>query len=199
MPFQNITKLTKANIESANYFVDANVWIYSLINFDDLEFWENKYYQFFYDIIESNLDPKPKILMPVLLLSEIVNTYLRKFAIPQYKLENTISEETKIDFKKDYRITTHYKDNYESIMDDIYNLRDSINFIDDSLISSNVDLLLNNSTGDFDYNDYIYYNLCKEINKKEKVILLTNDSDFAVSDLEVITLNKTLIALKASL
>jgi maltooligosyltrehalose synthase len=38
--------------------------------FDTLKRWEEEYYHFFFDIIDSELDPKPKILMPTLLLSE---------------------------------------------------------------------------------------------------------------------------------
>lgn len=85
MAFINIIPLRNANVESAFYFVDANVWIYSLESFSNLSDLENNYYQFFYDIVDSNLDPKPKILLPILLISEITNTYLRKIAMPEYK------------------------------------------------------------------------------------------------------------------
>jgi len=193
MPFHNITSLNKASINSANYFVDANVWIYSLQKFEDLKSWENKYYQFFFDIVDSILEPKPKILLPTILLSEIINTYLRKFAIPEYKLTNSITID--IDFKNDYRPTQHYKDSYEKMMDDIQGLHTSIKFLDDSQIAHNQSFLFSKSIGTFDYNDYIYYSLCKELNKSERVIMLTNDGDFQVPDLEIITLNKTLLRL----
>ena len=196
MSFNNIIKLKRATIESANYFVDANVWIYSLQSFGSLTNWEEEYYQFFFDIIDSSLDPKPKILMPTLLLSEIINTYLRKVAMPDYKIEQGISSGTMIDFKIDYRPTTHYKDSYEKMMDDIYNLGESVKYIDDSLISTNESILLNNPNDTFDFNDYFYYNLCKELNKSEKTVLLTNDSDFIINDLELITNNRSLLALK---
>jgi len=195
MPFANITNLKRASVTSASYFVDANVWIYSLQKFEDLENWENTYYQFFYDIIDSTLDPKPKILLPTILLSEIINTYLRKFAIPEYKLENSIPSTTVIDFKRDYRPTQHYKDSYEKIIDDIHGLHSSITFLDDSNIANNPSLLLNKSIGTFDYNDYLYYSLCKELTKTERVIMITNDGDFQVNDFEIITSNRTLLAL----
>lgn len=41
MPLTNITNLKRASVTSANYFVDANVWIYSLQKFEDLEHWES--------------------------------------------------------------------------------------------------------------------------------------------------------------
>lgn len=175
--------------------VDANVWIYSLQNWDDLTPWKDQYYQFFFDIIESKLDPKPRILMPTLLLSEIVNTYLRKFAIPEYRMDNAIPPAENIDFKKDYRPTQHYKDSYEKIMDDIGGLHSSIEYVDDGTIADHT-TLCNKSIGIFDYNDYLYYSLCKELNKARRVVLLTNDSDFQIRDIEIITGNRTLLELR---
>jgi predicted nucleic acid-binding protein len=195
MPFPNITNLRRASVTSANYFVDANVWIYSLQKFEDLEHWENSYYQFFFDIVDSTLDPQPKIILPTLLISEIVNTYLRKFAIPEYKLENGIADTIPFEFKRDYRPTQHYTDSFEKIMDDIQSLHASIKFYDDGLVANDQSILLNKSIGQFDYNDYLYYSLCKELNKSERVIMLTNDGDFQVTDFEIITSNRTLLSL----
>ncbi len=195
MPLPNIYNLYhKPDVQSASYFVDANVWIYSLQNFDDLKPWEDRYYQFFFDIVDSPLDPRPQILMPTILLSEIINTYLRKFAIPEYRLANSIPPAVSTDFKKDYRPTQHYKDSFEKIMDDISGLHAAIKYVDDGYINTR-SILLNKSIGIFDYNDYLYYSLCSELNKSERVILLTNDSDFQITDLEIITANKTLLSL----
>ena len=195
MPFPNILNLRRASVTSANYFVDANVWIYSLQQFEDLENWENIYYQFFYDIIDSTLDPKPKIIVPTLLISEIVNTYLRKFAIPEYKLANSIAANLPFDFKRDYRPTQHYTDSFEKIMDDIQGLHSSLRFFDDSQVANDHTILLNKSIGQFDYNDYLYYSICKELNKSERVIMVTNDGDFQINDFEIITSNRTLLSL----
>ncbi len=195
MPFPNIIPLRRATVEPVKYFVDANIWIYSLQKFEDLEPWEDNYYQFFFDIIDSTQTPKPKVLLSTLLLSEIINTYLRKFAIPEYKLFNNIPTATIIDFKRDYRPTQHYKDSYEKMMDDISSLHASIQFIDDRSIASNQYILLNKVIGTFDYNDYLYYSLCVEFNKSERLIMVTNDGDFQVNDFEIITSNRTLLNL----
>ena len=196
MPFQNIIPLRRAVVEPVKYFVDANIWIYSLQKFEDLEPWEDNYYQFFFDIIDSTLTPKPKILLPTLLLSEIINTYLRKFAIPEYRQLNNIPTATVIDFKRDYRPTQHYKDSYEKMMDDISSLHSSIQFVDDRSIAYNRDVLYNKSIGSFDYNDHLYYSLCVELNKSERLIMLTNDGDYQVNDFEIITSNRTLLNLR---
>lgn len=194
MAYPNIYNLKYATIESADYFADANVWIYSLQNWANLKPWEDKYYQFFFDIVDSTLDPKPKLLLPTLLVSEITNTYLKKFAVPDFFLQNSIPQGTAFDFKKQYRPTQHYKDSFEKIMDDISSLHSTIKYVDDRCIA-NAATLLNKSIGIFDYNDYLYYNLCKELNKTKRTIMLTNDGDFQVSDFEIVTLNKTLLSL----
>ena len=196
MSFPNIIPLWKAAVEPVKYFVDANIWIYSLQKFEDLERWEDKYYQFFFDIVDSTITPKPKILLPTLLLSEIINTYLRKFAIPEYRQINNIPAATVIDFKRDYRPTQHYKDSYEKMMDDISSLHSSIQFIDDHSIAYNDAVLFNKSIGSFDYNDHLYYSLCVELNKTERIIMLTNDGDYQVNDFEIVTSNRTLLNLR---
>jgi len=195
MPFPNIIPLRRATVEPVKYFVDANVWIYSLQKFEDLEPWEDNYYQFFFDIIDSILTPKPKVLLPAILLSEIINTYLRKFAIPEYRLLNSVPANIITDFKRDYRPTQHYKDSYEKMMDDISGLHASIDFLDDRAIAHDSAILLNKSIGTFDYNDHLYYSLCVEFNKSERLIMVTNDGDYQVNDFEIITSNRTLLSL----
>jgi hypothetical protein len=195
MAFSNISELKTARINSVQYFIDANVWIYSLQGFDDLQRWQQRYFDFFYDIVESKRIPEPKIILTSLLLSEIINTYLKQIAIPDYKLLMGIPFSQEFKFKTDYRPTAHYEESFARIMDDIFSFRSSILFIDDKDIA-NENTLLKNNIGIFDYNDYLYYCLCKELNKKHKVIIVTNDGDFKVNDIEIITSNRELLALK---
>ena len=193
MLFNNIYNVKSTPVLSALYFVDANVWIYVLQDYDTLKWWEKIYCDLFYDIISSQLTPKPKIILSSLLLSEIINTYLKRISILEYKLVNNIPHSKEINFKKDYRPTFHYVQSYEKIIYNISNFKSSILFVDDSKII-NDEVLLNKNIWLFDYNDYLYYSLCKEINKTEKVIIVTNDSDFQVNDIEIVTMNKTLLA-----
>ena len=194
MSFSNISNLKVAPVQSALYFIDANAWIYSMQNFDNLDWWAKYYYDFFYEIIESKLSPKPQIILPSLLISEIINTYLRQIAIPDYRLINNIPAAKEIKFKRDYRPTDHYKKSFERLMDDIMSFKSSILFLDDSRIVNDA-TLLNKNTGIFDYNDYLYHCLCKELKKEHRVIIVTHDSDFQVNDIEIATMNKTLLSL----
>jgi len=195
MAFENILKLRDTTrIASQLYFFDTNAWIYAMQRFDDLEWWEKLYYNFFYDVIESELSPKPQIILTSLLLSEIVNTFLRQVAIPDYKLSTNIPGHQEVIFKSQYRPTQHYRDSFKKLMDDIYSLKNAILFVHDAEVT-NEDILLPQDIGMFDYNDYLYYKLSQELNKNQKVTIITNDSDFQVEDIEVITANKTLLAL----
>ena len=197
MSFTNIIRLADANVTSTNYFIDANVWIYAIQG--DLgvltHSWQERYSEFFYDIIESNLEPKPKILMPSLLFSEILNRYLR-ISFEEYKIENSIDENTQFRFKNEYRETDHYRENYEKICDDVIGYEGSIIFMSDSaLIQNNSPSYLTGSIGTFDFNDFFYCQLCREYQKVNPVTILTNDGDFNINDIPIITSNRRLLSL----
>lgn len=194
MPSANITKLARARVTSTNYFVDTNVWIYAIQGDGLLEPWQRHYSDFFYDIIDSHLDPLPKILMPTLLFSEILNTYLKQIALDEYKTINGIPKGTSLNFKNDYRPTQHYKESYEKVCDDIYGLRTSINFIGDQSVLTDPPLYLNPAIASFDFNDYFYYQICKEFQKSKSVTILTHDSDFRITDIPIVTANWTLLS-----
>lgn len=194
MPTANITRLAKARVASTNYFVDTNVWIYALQGDGLLNNMQKQYIDFFYNIIDSILDPRPVILMPTLLFSEILNTYLKQIALDEYKTINGIPRSTSLNFKNDYRPTQHYKESYEKVCDDIYGLRSSINFVGDKSVLTNPPLYLNPAVDPFDFNDYFYYQICKEFQKTNHVTILTNDGDFQITDIPIITLNWTLLS-----
>jgi hypothetical protein len=47
----------------------------------------------------------------------------------------------------------------------------------------------------FDFNDYLYYQMCKEFQKSSPLTILTNDGDFQINDIPIVTLNRDLLAL----
>ena len=197
MPFANIQRLANATVRSTNYFVDANVWIYSIQGDVVLNHWQKRYSDFFYGIIESSLDPKPKIVMPTMLFSEVLNTWIKRFAMDEYQTQNPIDigRKNPFSFKRDYRPTQHYKDNYEKICDDVTSMKDSILFINDSTVVTNPPMYISPVVGPFDFNDYLYYQICREFQKSSPITILTNDGDFQISDIPIITANKTLLSL----
>jgi predicted nucleic acid-binding protein len=192
MAYSNIQKLRNCRVEPIKYFIDANVWIYSMQNFHTLERWQQGYANFFFEIIDSDLQPKPKIIVPSLLISEIINTYLKQIAFKDYKKENGIT--TNIDFKRDYRPTQHYKDSLEKVCDDLLSYKASIEFVNDDILIKNPDIMLNIPSTNFDYNDYFYYRLCQHVNSTQPLSMITNDGDFLVSDLNILTENRDLLS-----
>lgn len=195
MPFANIQRLAYATVQSTNYFVDANVWIYSLQGDTTLQHWQQRYSDFFYDIIESTLDPKPKVVIPTMLFSEVLNTWLTNIAMPEYKIIQGIAPNVQFKFKRDYRPTQHYRDNYEKVCDDILSMKDSITFINDSKVVAHPPLYIAPIVDPFDFNDYLYYQICKEFQKDSPISIVTNDGDFQVNDIPIITANNTLLTL----
>lgn len=196
MSLANIHKLRNdTTVQATNYFVDANVWIYALQGDGILEHWQNRYINFFYDIVESSLDPKPKILMPTMLFSEVLNTWITKIAMNEYKETNGIPSNAIFSLKKDYRPTQHYRENYEKICDDVMSIKDSLLFINDSNIVTDPPLYINPVVDPFDFNDFLYYQICKEFQKSHTIIILTNDGDFQINDIPILTTNRDLLSL----
>lgn len=196
MSFANIQKLSyNTTVQSTNYFIDANVWIYAIQGDVVLENWQNIYSDFFYAIVESTLDPKPKILMPTMLYSEVLNTWITKIAMNEYKVTNGIPPNANFSFKNDYRPTQHYRENYEKICDDVMTIKDSLLFISDSNVVTDPPLYICSVIDPFDFNDFLYYQICKEFQKSYPVTILTNDSDFQINDIPILTTNRVLLTL----
>lgn len=197
MSFSNISRLSNSTqVDSSYYFADANVWIYALQRDESLNCYQKAYSDFFYRIIDSESEIKPKFLLPTLLFSEIINIYLKKFALIEYANIEGISKPESIIYKKDYRPTQHYKDSYEKICDDINALRESILFIDDSSIVGDSPFFMTTIPNYFDFNDYFYYQLCKTFSINHPLIIITNDGDFRINDMPIYTVSKELLNLR---
>lgn len=198
MSYSNIQNIKYASVTSNNYFVDAQIWIYALQGDSSLDWWQLQYVDFFYSIVDSTIEPKPKIVVPTILFSEILNTWIKGIALKEFQAGMSIEEIRNFNFKKQYRTTTHYKENFEKVCDDILSLKNSLIFINDFDLISNPPVYINTEIDPFDFNDYLYYLICKEYQKRDKISIVTNDSDFQISDIPIITNNRDLISLKKS-
>lgn len=179
-------------IKSQVYFFDANVWIYYLQNFHSLNPYEQDYFYFFDDVTTSTLDPYPTILMPTILLSEIVNTYLRQIAMKEYIQSNGLTNN--IDFKRDYRPTAHFKNAYAQVLDDIFAFEDIFENVNNGTLITNSAFIKSNSSS-LDFNDTAYYHYCLEYAKTKTVTFVTNDRDFAVENINILTNQPYLLSL----
>jgi predicted nucleic acid-binding protein len=188
-----IRELTRnTSVSSQTYFIDANVWIYYLQSVSQLKHHEKIYTTFLDDIITSSLDPQPMVLMPTILLSEIINTYLRKIAMKEFISLNGIT--SYLDFKNDYRPTSHFKTSYSQILDDILSYDDLFEPVNNGSLFQSTNFIKNN-TSNLDFNDTAYYHYCIEYSKNSKITIVTNDSDFAVEDIPILTVNRDLLNL----
>lgn len=175
-----------------NYLLDSNIWI-EILSPRNTKSQRIKDYLKLFSKIESN--PNVKIVLPALLISEVLNRILREVCMSKYALKNGISKD-KIPsdyYKNVYRKTDDFKDSYNSLCDEINNLSKSTILINDGFGTEILydDVLFDPPTG-LDFNDYFYYNLAK----KNNFFIVTDDKDFFVEDVQIITESPSLIERK---
>lgn len=187
----NVNKLTeKTKVTDSHYFFDANVWIYALQGDELLEPYQKTYSNFFYKAVEAAAIGNVKVVISTLLISEIINTYLSKVAFDEYKKDHGVSE---LKFKKGYRPTQHYKDHYAKICDDIMGFEHCLVFKSDEALISNPEYLLKSDIYPFDFNDHAYHQFCLAYQREQRLTVVTNDGDFKVDDIPILTTNKFLL------
>lgn len=182
MPY-NISRIQNYTSSSGVFFFDTNIWIDVLAPKIGKISRRTKLYTNFFEKVDK--DSGGKIAVNKLLFSELINTYMHVIALRSYE-EETGNKVPRNEFKTKYRPTQHYKDQYEIICDDIFSRSDSFEFVDfpyEKIDFSDVILYPK-----LDFNDYCYYKAVLE----NKVKLVTNDFDFFVEDIEILTLNDTL-------
>lgn len=199
-PMANIVKLTDNYPESySHYFFDSNVWI-AFLKYNHKNDKEKRflpYIDFFEGVVQLNSisDPKalkkvkniPKIVMTSMLLSEIINTYLRVVAMPSF-LNCRPGEGN---FKNDYRTFIHsdYDKQLKILLDDIQAYSFMYEFLSDSFIELNPMSLINHLNRKVDFNDLYYIKLME----KHNIAIVTDDGDFDSHNIEVLTANHNLL------
>jgi hypothetical protein len=174
------------------YFLDANVWIYALqyMSSGSSNDMEQLYVDYFSAIIDDTV--QPRILMPSVLFSEIINTYIRQVAFEDYKRSLGSSN---LNFKRDFRPTRDYLNAYDSILDDLSSYKKCLQFIDDKDILHPVPHYLTKSNIHIDFNDKYYFHLLSVIMKNQDLTIVTNDGDFQIENIPILTVNATLLRL----
>lgn len=180
----NIDLIQNYTSTSGVFFFDTNIWKLILTPKigHDYKFKEEKYINFFERVIK---DEGGKIAVNKLLLLELINTYMHVIAVKAFEEENNTIV-PKNEFKTKYRPTQHYADQYEIICDDITARADSFIYYD--IDTPDIDL---NDAAKFtklDFNDYCFYQTAL----KHDLILVTDDFDFFLDDLKILTMNKKL-------
>ncbi len=170
-----------------SFFFDANIWLGIFFPIAD---YNKKMYKIYSQFLNNLIKSNNRICISSLILSEIINYYLRfDFNI----LKSEKPEVYKV-FKHDYRNTKIYVKTMSTIVDIINRqIMKLSNRISDQFDSINLKKLFNNIENS-DFNDNYIINLVK----KNKLTLVTHDRDFKNSTLKIpiITANKKLLGLK---
>lgn len=198
-----IIKLTDKYPESySHYFFDSNVWL-AFLKYNHKNDKQKRfipYIDFFEGVVQLNSisNPKvlkkvvnvPKVIMTSMLLSEIINTYLRVVAMPSF-LKCKPGEGN---FKRDYRNFVHsdYDKQLKILLDDIQAYSFMYEFLSDSFIDLNPMSLINHLNRKLDFNDLYYIKLME----KHKIAIVTDDGDFDSHNIEVLTANHNLLQKK---
>lgn len=187
------------------YFLDSNTWIWYLMaeQFGDeilKKDWQKYYVEFVRGtvLLNSYKDKKtlkgvkhqPKIVMTSLLLSEVLNAYLR--LLMKEHIDNLPTEKEKKDYTfKKFRDTLTYKEQHRAIIDVFQGMSPFLHFIDDEFNALKPLELLINLSDKYDFNDFYYYNLLKN----KHITVVTDDGDFDFEDIEIVTYRYDLIKL----
>lgn len=160
-------------------FFDANIWL--AIYGPSPAYWaQAPCSSLFYKLIKNNID----IYINSLLISEVVNTWARLEFHQQRKELGFEPNQFKM-----YRETPQFLDVAEDISINIekilrWSKRDS------SLDSIDLEyIILKYGSGVYDFNDLVFGEICKINN----LILVTNDRDFCITDVNILTANNLLL------
>lgn len=186
----NITSARYYNLEEGSkYFLDANIWIFILSPSNNPPHRIKKYLELFEKILDNG---SLKIVVPTLLISEVINRVIKNVYYPEFlRKKGTNKKDINPEYYKEiFRPSQDYKDSYALLTDDFIAYNESIEFINDGLGSeiNYEDILLNPPT-DLDFNDNYYYNLAL----KRNYIIITDDKDFWVENVKIITQSANLL------
>ena len=190
MPFQ-ISQVQFHSVKAGNqYLLDSNIWIQILSPKNVVSYKNKQYNSLFQKIIKNN---EVKIILPALLISEVLNRLLREVHMNKFARKNGYPNGKDIpgDFFKDkFRPSPEFKKAYNLLCDDIRNYSDSISLVNDSFGTDiNYDDVLLDPPQGLDFNDYFYCTLAKQ----NDYIIVTDDKDFWVEDVKIITESNTII------
>jgi predicted nucleic acid-binding protein len=163
-----------------NLLLDANIWLFLYCPHGD----PNAHGPTVYSAAFKNIiSAKSRIYVSSTILGEFINRYCRlahelllaKDAAPK-------------DFKR-FRKTAHFKKVAQAVGDAAQRVLKNANPIDDGFGSLEVEKILTNfESGKFDFNDLLIAKVCS----RKNLTLVTDDEDFGVHDIRILTANALL-------
>jgi predicted nucleic acid-binding protein len=184
-----IEDLGTCSVEPINYLLDSNIWLKVISPQNKEKPSDRKYRAFFEEIIATK---GAKIVLPALVVSEVMNRLLRDIHYKKFKINKGVPPDVDSSFYKNhFRPSAEYRAAYALIADEfrIY-LNNLILINDDFGKSIKYKHVLSHFNFNLDFNDCYYYHL----SKKNKYVMVTDDGDFYVSGIRILTLNTKLLS-----
>ena len=158
-------------------FLDANIWLYLFGPRKLGDHWVQIYSEVFERILNAN----SQIYVDVLVVSEFINAYART----EWR---TIAPHLRS--FKDFRSSRGFKPVAEDITAGVKQIVSHCTRIESGFTTLPMnDLLADYISGDFDFNDQVITDICKN----NGFTLITNDSDFKIQEIPILTANQSLL------
>lgn len=205
-----VRDIKKEQLGDRLFFFDSNVWVFIFNQTLDkkskaferqthyIDFW-NKVTQAVTkpgvkDPTESVIE-RPVVAITSLVITETLNAHLRKGFVAYKNSLLTKGEMSKeaiaaLDYKRDFRDkASYYKILFEKCQAEFAAAAPYLQVIPGGKLDEEILDLLNIATHKEDFNDVYYATLCR----REKLVLVTDDGDFAVPGITILTANKSLL------
>jgi len=169
-----------STLSDRQIFFDANILIYLFWPTGSQE-WESKYSSIFGKLLKQN----NKMVVDFIVISEVVNRAIRS------EYQNFLDSNSLTIRDLPYKKYRDSNDGQEALKD-IYlilqkNVIDKFDIADKSFDKKEIEKLLH--IDNLDFSDKAIVEICKE----QGFVLLTNDKDFAKSDLEILSSHPALV------
>lgn len=185
----DIKHLDNAKLQQKLYLFDSNLWIKIIKPQFHANARTQKYLDFFKKFLKDNANPK--IALPALVLSEVINRIMREVAYTKFLTSKGLKKQD-VDpgyYKTTYRKDPHFNTQYQIILDEIRLYHNKYELVNDELgklLKTNH--IITTPASGLDYNDHFYHQLAK----KKGYSIITDDIDFFVEDVEILTYNNDL-------
>lgn len=175
------------------YLFDANIWIYTLeADQADKPTPQSSVYENFIERLRRAAG-SPKIVLPAVVLSEAINRMLRNTYYPLFIKEHPTlayrSDNDGYNYKHIYRQHDQFRIDYGSLLYNVKSYHNVIELINDSFDQFRVKDLFGKPSVDLDFNDF----LIEQIARRSNYIVVTEDADFFVEGISILTANRKLL------
>ena len=158
-------------------FLDANIWLYLYGPPKPRSYWRPIYASVFNRMLRA----KSRIYIDVLVVSEFINAYARLKWRDASSYPNTF---------KIFRSSSDFKTIAQDIATHVKQIMKHCTRIESDFVTLPMDdLLADYISGDFDFNDQVITEICKN----NGFTLITNDSDFTTQEIPILTANSKLL------